>query len=273
MTSTSSLRAVPVLGALAAVFLTALVAAPGALAGAGPTINLADPRNLSETFREAFAEYWSSGERTFAPELQETVDFWFRYHVTKGVFAGLLLLVLIPLVLLLGRAFLRAGGRALAAAGVLVSGLALLAVATVLANIQGAVAPFASLLSLLPGSEGDPVTRRLAGSAGDRAYPPLAAMIDDFGRYHAAMAVLAPITALLLAGVSVLAWRAFGRAARAGAGSADVRRGVGRARRVFGALGLVGTGSALALIVVGVANMGVASDPAPALLAFFQGGW
>lgn len=90
------------------------------------------------------------------------VDYWFRYHIAKALFAVALLVVLIKLGLLIWRAFLRAAGLragALASGGVLATGLAVLALATVLVNVRGAIVPFGSLLPTLLGSGNSPKRR------------------------------------------------------------------------------------------------------------------
>ncbi|MBO4205873.1 hypothetical protein, partial [Micromonospora echinofusca] len=78
-----------------------------------------------------------------------------------------------------------------------------------------------------------------------------------------AMAVIAAVVAVVLLVLSVTWWRRF-----AGAGSSDRR-----ARRVWGFLGCFSALLFLLLTVVAVANTSTAADPAPALLAFFDGGW
>ena len=59
-----------------------------------------------------------------------------------------------------------------------------------------------------------------------------------------------------------MCWRSFARV-----GSAD-----GRTRRVFGWFGVFSALSSLIVAVLSVANTGTATDPAPALLAFLNGG-
>jgi hypothetical protein len=108
------------------------------------------------------------------------------------------------------------------------------------------------------------VKQRLAEypNAGGRTPPALHAMISDFALYHAAIVVLAAIVVVILIGMSVVSWKR-----RARTGSSE--------RRIRGVLGLAGVVSAvlsLAVIVVAVANLGNAMHPAPALLAFFNGG-
>jgi hypothetical protein len=161
---------------------------------------------------------------------------------------------------------------ALVSAGTAVPILALFALAVVMANIQGAVAPFASLLPLLIGGTPDAglagplaqARQQLAGSHRTSGYTPpaLDAMVSDFARYHAALAVTAAVTVLALLSLSAVFWRSFARV-----GPTDRRT-----RRVLGWFGVFSALSALVVVVILVANTGTATDPAPALLAFLNGG-
>src|SRR5204862_739586 len=135
----------------------AFVVAPPRLAASGPAGELADRGQLVAALRTAVVGYWRSGDRNYPPALQRVVDYWFRFHLIKGGIAALLLIVLGALTVLLWRTFLRTDGLGMASRAALISAgtavplLALLALAVVMANIQGAVAPFASLLPLLIG--------------------------------------------------------------------------------------------------------------------------
>ncbi|GGM77504.1 hypothetical protein ACFFX1_52585 [Dactylosporangium sucinum] len=257
-------RTVAVLAAVAAALVAAFVVAPGPLAAAGSGGDL-------DGLRGAFAEYWSAGDRPLSPALQRAVDYWFGYHLVKGAIAALLLVVLAALAVRLGRSFLRTGGPgtgrrlALGGSGALVTLLGLFALVVVMANVQGAVAPFASLLPMLSGGDLAQAREQLAGSltTGAAVSPALQAMVDDFGRYHAAMAVVAGLVTVAFVAVAVALWRRFARTPR------DSRR----ARAVWGALGGLSVLLSLAMLTVAVANTTVAADPAPALLAFFEGGW
>jgi hypothetical protein len=146
-------------------------------------------------------------------------------------------------------------------------------------------------------------------SSGDQNYPPeLDRLVDYWLRYHVAKAVTA---ALLLTVLIMLCARLWGPLLRAGrlapgreaalalsgalaavlalcaavltvvniqgavAPFALRARTGSSERRIRGVLGLAGVVSAvlsLAVIVVAVANLGNAMHPAPALLAFFNGG-
>jgi hypothetical protein len=253
------------LAGLAAALVAAFIVAPNLLAGGG----YADSDRLGAAVRGAFVGYWSSDRRDLSPDLQRLVDYWFRYHLAKGAIAALLLVVLAPLGVSLWRAFARGGRPRFAAAGTGVTALALLALAAVMANAQGAVAPFASLLPMLVDR---PAGGPLAGALGqvrqrlgahDRTAPAVDVMIRDFALYHEAMVVIAAVVAVALAAASVLLWRRF-------AATAPAQR---RARAVLGAFGGLTAALGLAVVAVVVANTTVAADPAPALLALFNGGW
>lgn len=281
-------RAYSVLAALAVVLVAAFVFAPRPLAGSMAGRDFGDQRHLTDSLSRAFVGYWGSGDRTYSPDLAKIIDYWRYYHVVKAVAATVLLIVLVALGVRLWQAFLRAGEgsgaksggaggagsrRALAAAGVAVTALALFTVALVMANVQGAIAPFSSLMSMLPvhTSHGalagtlDQVRQRLADypHSGAGTPPALKVMVDDFSRYHAVIAVAASLVAVVLAGLSVAAWKRF-----AGTAAADRRT-----RRLFRWFGLGSAVLAAAVVVVAVANAMTTADAAPALLAFFKGGW
>ncbi|MGW3951855.1 hypothetical protein ACWEKM_13120 [Streptomyces sp. NPDC004752] len=266
------------LGTLAVALGAAFVLAPRTLAAGASSVGFADQRSLVSALSSAFVDYWNSGDRGFPPSLERVVDYWFWYHVAKAVIAALLLIVLVALGVLLWKTFLRAGdprGRraVLASAGALVTMLALFSLAVVMANIHGAVAPFASLISMLPlgASDGrlaetvDQIRQQLTHYPGTGGHTPpaLAVMVDDYARFHEAMVVLAVTVALVLIGMSAISWTSYAKR-----GSSDRRT-----KRVLGLFGVVSALSSLAVIVVAVANWSVAADPAPPLLAFFNGGW
>ncbi|MFI7436147.1 hypothetical protein [Micromonospora haikouensis] len=271
-------RVIAGLGVLAAALVVAFVVAPPALT-ADRAGGIVDRRDLSEALRAAFVAYWRSGDRNISPELARVVDYWSRYHLVKAVLAALLLAVLVALGARLARVFVTAGGlgagkrTALAAAGVLVAVLAPFSVAMVMANVQGAVAPFASLLPMLTEGVTDAeladtltqVERGLTESGGTSgsSSPTLDLMIDDFSWYHEAMAGTAAVVAVVLVATSVLAWRRF----------AATRPADRRKRQVLAAYGLLSALLLLPAVALVVANATTAADPAPALLAFFQGGW
>ncbi|WP_369640700.1 hypothetical protein [Nocardia sp. JMUB6875] len=196
------------------------------------------------------------------------IDYWFRYHVVKGAIAGALLVALVVLAALLWKAFVRGAmlGAAqriwLATAGSLVGLFAFAALLAVIANIQGAVAPFSSLLPMLPSGADDPqlsavfdqIRQQLAGDGTTSA--PVKDMVDDFARYHVAVAVMAAISAII-----AVSWRKFVRASEA------------RARRVLCAAGIVSALLGSAAVVLLIANTTAVIHSTSALAAFFNGSW
>jgi hypothetical protein len=268
-------RITAVLAGLAAALAAAFVLAPAPLAAIRPGGGFADQQHLAGSLRAAFAEYWASGAGAFPPGLESVVDYWLRYHLVKAVTAGLLFAVLAVLGVRLWTAFTRgaglgfAGRAALASGGVVVTALALFSLALVMANVQGSVTPFASLLPMLvdgPGRGEDAATLeqiRQQLADGGHASPALQVMIDDFARYHLAMAVMAAIVAAGLVALSVLLWRRF-------AGTARTER---RIRRVLASFGAAATMLPVLVGLIAVANTTTVIDPVPALLAFFEGGW
>ncbi|MFB7475160.1 hypothetical protein [Kitasatospora sp. NPDC056184] len=271
------------LAGLAAGLVPAFVLAPGPLAARMSGGGFGDQRHLIDSFSTSFVGYWSSGDRDLSPDLERVVDYWLGYHVVKASIAAALLAVLIALGVRLWKAFGQAHERgaglgagrtaALATAGIAVTALGLASAAAVMANVQGAMAPLSSLLSMLPthpphgalADTLDQVRRQLADypQAGDRTPPAVEALVGDFSLYHLVIAVAAPVVAVALVGLSVVAWR---RSARTAASDR-------RARRVLRSFGLLWAVLSLGFVVLAAANASTAADPAPALLAFFRGGW
>ncbi|NEB00314.1 tat (twin-arginine translocation) pathway signal sequence [Streptomyces sp. SID13726] len=255
-------RQLGLLTALAGAGLVAFFLAPNALARTSVST-----ANVGESFRGGFVAYWRSGGGELPAGLESTVDFWFRFHVVKAVVSALLLAVACALAVVLRRygrqrTALREGGRSgrvpIPVYGTLVGVFGLFALVALMANVQGAAAPFASLLPMLTGGGPDgelgstltEIRRQLAGDHTGPRSPALTAMIGDFAVYHAVLAVLAALVALALTGASVVLWR---RAARSGA-------------VVSGLLAAV-------VLVVTVANSLSAADSSRALAGFFAGGW
>jgi hypothetical protein len=273
-----SSRAMALLSVLAAALGVAFVVAPGVLAGSGPDGGYSGEGALITATRTAFVGYWNSGERNYPPGLDRLVDYWIRYHAAKAVIAAALLTVLVVLGTRLLRALMRPGrlapgrGAVLASSGALAAMLAFISAILVIVNVQGAVAPFASLISLLPlGTSNAQLTatvgqvrQHLAGypGTGGRTPPALEAMISSFALYHAALVVLLALLAIALTGLSVASWRKRARA----------RSSEPRIRRTLASAGVISAVLSLAVIAVALANLSTAMHPAPALLAFFNGG-
>jgi hypothetical protein len=267
------------LGTLAVALAAAFVVAPSMLAASMSGVGFAGERRLAEASREAFVAYWTSGDRTFPPSLERVVEYWFRYHVVKALIAAILLVVLVVLDTVVWKAFLRAGGlgrvgrAAAVSGGILVTMLAVLSLVTVMANVQGAAAPFASLLPMLEvgGTSGElteavnHIRQWLTEWPGTGLHrpPAIEVMVNDFSRYHVVLAVVAAVVAFSLAAMTGVFGKRFARA-----GSSE-----GRTRRVVGSFGVLSAALSLVMIVLAIANATTAANPAPALLAFFEGGW
>ncbi|MCL9793837.1 hypothetical protein [Frankia sp. AgKG'84/4] len=269
-------RLTAALGVLAAVLIAAFVLAPGPLANLGTPGDLADHGRLLDALRAGFTGYWHSGERSPSGDLVTVIDFWCRYHLAKGAIAALLLAVFVALTVRLWHGFLRAGQAsvraALASAGAATTAFALVPLAAVMANLQGAAAPFASLFPMLTEDGGDQpfaaalmqARRQLADptGAGAGTSPAIDAMTDEFARYHVVMAVISSVLAVVAVGVAVLLWRRF-------AATASTDR---RTRRVLGSGGALTVLLAVLLVIHVAANVSVAADPAPALARALNGG-
>jgi hypothetical protein len=272
-------RALATLLALTAALGAAFVLAPPPLAAISPDGGYADEQAVHDAVGSAFVGYWQAGDGTLTPDFERLVDYWIRFHIVKGAIAVVFLVVLAFLGVRLWRAFLAAGDRslgrrvALATGGALTAALGLFAVMLVMANIQCALAPLSSLISFLDGApSGSTLDSSLTElraqlhatvDSGAVASPAVRRLVDDFGYYHAVMAVLGITAALVFAALGALQWRRFARAVRPER----------RARRVFATFGTLAVLTAVACALLAYGNTGVASDPAPALLAFFEGGW
>ncbi|MEV0431949.1 hypothetical protein [Nocardia sp. NPDC050413] len=261
----ASRRLVVALGA-AIVLAVAFVLAPPVVAGWLPGADFADEQALRAGFRSAFVTYWQAGQAELTPELQAAVDYWFGYHLVKAVVALLWSIVLVALGVMLWRSSLRTrrpNRTMFAVAGVITTLVLAVAGVAVLANIQGAVTPFASLLPMAVDGAADASLTGVLTEVGQGLdnYPggpaPLAVMVEDFARYHVAMAVLAAAASTGLLGLGVVLWR----------------RRAGAAGRVLGAYALAAVALGLLFAVVTVANVTTALDPAPGLAALMTGGW
>ena len=258
----------PILSAGALV--VAVVVAPFRLASAWRDGGYPDRAALVDSLSAAVVRFWSADATAPAQDLALPVTFWLRFHVIKAVLAALLLVILALLARRTWGAYTRtttatrrvALGALAAAEGLLV----LLALLVTVANLQGAIAPLSSALGLLPLGAPDPALAqttdeiRQALAAGTPG-PALQALLADFTRYHVAMAVLGTLATAGLLAVAVVLWRRRGRMP-----DAQPR---GRGLLAIAAVALLVT--AVFFAVVTAANVSTAADPAPALLAFFEG--
>jgi hypothetical protein len=198
----------------------------------------------SGDFPRAFVAYWSSGGGPdFPPDLQQLVDHQFRYHLVRVVIAVPLLAVLVALAIRLRRFRLPIGVLALAAAVLLI------------ANVQGAVSPFGTLLPMLSSGTPDPDVAAVLAQVRDQvengpASPALNVMLDEYVRWHVVKAALSSLVAAVLIGLSVVTWR--------------------QRRRLVSVLTAV---PALAALVVVAANVITVANPDPGFLLLLEGSW
>ena len=194
-------------------------------------------------FPRAFVAYWSSGGPDFPPDLQHLVDYQFHYHLTRVLIALPLLAVLVTLAVRLRRFRLPIGILALAAAVLLI------------ANVQGAVSPFGTLLPNLTAGPADAELSAVLAQVRDQLHngpmsPALDVMLDEYVRWHVVKGVLVGFLAVALIGLSVAAWR--------------------RRPRWLSLLTAV---PAIAALVVVAANVTAVADPVPPFLLLLQGSW
>lgn len=259
---------------LGAALAAAFVLVPPAVATTTFGGELHGRQQLARAARTAFLEYWTSGQRAYSPALDQVVESWSRYHVVKAVMAALLLVVLVRLAQVIGHA--PPGSRLVrrivhTSAGAVVAGLAGFSALLLMANVQGAVAPFASLLPVVADGATGPVAVALdeagatltEGTGSEAWTAPLDAMLADFTRYHLAMAGLAGAATAALVATAVLV-----RRRRTGASA-----GVPHARRVLVPAWLLATSGALATALLAAANLSTAAHPAVALATALDGGW
>ncbi|WP_018567790.1 hypothetical protein [Streptomyces sp. PsTaAH-124] len=263
-----SRRGITGLSVLSGFFVVAFLLAPNALARTS-----VNTENVARVFRGGFVTYWRSGDSRFTGDLDGAVTYWFHYHLVKAAVSVLLLLSLGLLSAVLWNAFRRSGGRVRAASATGTGLLALVALVAAMANVQGAAAPFASLLPML--TSGSPrgelaatlaqVQQRLHDDPGayGRTSQPLDAMVSQFAVYHAVLAALAAAVALAFLAASVPAWRTLRRSAPADR----------RVRRMAAWLGGSSVVLAFTFAVLVFANAKNALDSTGALTAFFGGPW
>lgn len=252
-----------VLGILVVALAVAFVALPrpvaSVLAGGGH----GDGQRLTAEVSSAFVGYWRAGRGALTPELARLVEYWRCYHVVKAVTAVAALVVLGVLAVRLWRAYARSQRWPSAVGGTAVSLLWLAALVLATANVQGSVAPFSSLLSLLPVSTAGGDLAIVVGQVEQHAahYPAgssgaLRRIVGDLTVYHVVVAAISWTTAVAVVVLMVRWWRT---------GS---RRGSRPIRVILtGALLL----TVVFLAVLGLANTTTALDSPTAVRDFYGG--
>lgn len=249
----------------------AAVVAPSRLASVWAGVEYGTATDLADAISMGFIHFWSTRDVTFGHDLDQVVRYWGHFHFIKSGFAAILLVVLIRLAQRMARAYVHARDRRRGflggAAGVFVTGWMLLALVVLVANVQGAVAPLSSALSLLPLGTSDPVLTatttevRIALTEGAHL-PILSVLVNDFILYHAVMAALGIAVSAGLLLVSTILWRR--------------RRQMPRSKRPSKRVFNCTIGGMMMLTVffgiVTVANLSTVARPIPALADLFVGG-
>lgn len=210
------------------------------------------PHDLARAVGHGLAGDWRLGVATPGAgdsTLADPARFWRWFHVAKGVLATAVLVA----AALLSRQVRGADHQRFRAVGMASGALAGIAGLVVIANVQGAVAPLTSVLGFLPEAPSEAgLAPALAAVRDQLADGPSAALTDalvtDFARYHAALAVMSAVAALHLAVVAAAIWR----------------RGHRRPAR------LLFLPAAFGAAVLTAANVSSTLDPASALDGFLQ---
>ncbi|MER5712956.1 tat (twin-arginine translocation) pathway signal sequence [Streptomyces sp. NPDC042898] len=262
-------RQIGILAVVTAALLAAFFVVPNSLAHQG-----VDTGNIRAAFRSGMVGYWESGSQDFPRQLEAAVAFWFRFHLVKAGVSALLLAATVALGVVLRRQWRRAAvdrpGRVLLVPpALLVALLGPFALVGLVANVQGATAPFASLLPLLTngGADGELATtlaqirQQLADYPAGAHAPALTAMVSDLALYHAVLAAMAALVTVALAAIAVVQWRQH-RATSDGRSRRAMKLGITVSVLLSGVV-----------FVVALANTTTATHSAEALAGLFNGGW
>ena len=264
-------RRAGVLVAASTLVLVGFVVGPRLLAPLGTAPAFAGPDELAHAAQDGFVAYWLSGDAEVPASLSVVVDYWQRYHLVKAVFAALLAALLIMMAIQSWRAVARPRSALRLVASVVGAVAAslggLVAITLVMANVQGAIAPFASLLPMIVSGSDPAVTSamdqaraELGQGAGAATPEALAAMVHGVTVFHVVLAVLATAVGLGLVSGAVILWR-------------RRRSAPPSARRVLTGLSVAAVVGSLAFLVLALANVSTAARPAAALLALLAGSW
>lgn len=260
------------LAAIALLLGVAFVVAPVSLAGGGHGGGFFGGAALSSSVVDNFVAFWRSGDRAMLSGMNDLVQYWMRYHIAKAVLAGLLLVVLAVWATRLWKSFTDSTiaarhQRVAGVAGATVTAAGFGTALLLMANVQGAVAPLSSVLTLVPPAGDDPAVGQVRAQVAQqlRAHgtprPVLAHMISDFGAYHAVLAASAVVLACATVATGVVVGRSFMATARS---DRAARRKKALASTVFAIVGI-------GVLILAAANVGNAVDPAHALLLFYAG--
>lgn len=262
----------PSLVALALVLAAAFVMLPRPFAQALSGRGYGGERDLRAKATTAFVDYWHTGKRALTPELSHLVDYWRWYHLLKSAAAIGLMIVLVVLAVRLWKGYARSRTNAeawpLTTGGVLVTALAVVALVAAMANIQGTLAPFSSLMSMLPinSAHGDLVVmikqvKDELGHYSSGSPGALTEMVSDLAGYHVVVAVISGCVAAVLVAAMIASFRAY-------AGTPRIDR---RARRLFRWLGVAALVMGALMLVLALGNTSTVIDSPTAVLNFYKG--
>lgn len=252
--------------AIAAIALCATIALPATVAnllGSGSGVGIAD---LPHVVATEFTQWQVSGKATPPALLDAAAHAWGAFHAVKAC-ASLVLLIALGMV---GRHLWRAwtrdltpGGVAVvAAAGAWVAASAAVAGVVVVANLQGAIAPLSSLLSVAPSAAPSAAAEIASEIRAGTVGAATATLIADFRLYHAAFAgaALAALAATLAGMIRLMMLR---------------RRMPAEPLRLRLSLTLAATAAGAAVLGIAVliaANVATAVAPEDPLAAFLTAG-
>lgn len=253
--------------ALIVLLTIAIAFLPGTLARVSAGATPLTTGTLAVTLGDAFSHWWSTGEAALTSEMQQVVQFWQVFHIVKAtVAAGLLAVVLLAGAQLLqaySGAVRRSRRAMIIFVGILGAAWVPVILVTLLANIQGAIAPLSSVMGLLPmGAPSEAVLQVREQFANGTTTPVLTVLVEDFRSYHAAMVGCSAIAAMVV--ILTIAVAGFRR-------SWLPREDTGLRRILAGlitALSFLG----IFLVLIAILNMSTVEETAPALAAFFNGG-
>lgn len=226
-----------------------------------------NPSDLPSAATSAFLSDWKPNAPGLNAPLRELVEYWRLFHLVKAGFALLLVVVAAPTTAWWYRNLWVAPTRrratlALAAAlfaGIFTAG----GVVLLVANIQGAIAPLASLISLMPWQKdvalariAERISAALSAEQAPEGVPePVSLLVADFATYHVAMAAMAGLIAIVLLAGGIAAAR-----------SAHVT-----SRSVRVTVATLALMCSAATLVVCAANISSATNAEQALRLFFTG--
>ncbi len=227
--------------------------------------------SLPQRLETATVRFWESGLPTLGEDLAAGVAFWQGFHAIKALAAMALLAAVTALGVAVWGGYARAEGRkrrvALLAAGILGAPIPVVVLLIAIANLQGAIVPLSSAISLLPIGDQSSASASAVAQIKDQLQvgshsEPLMVLLNDFAAYHSTVAVLLLLACCALSAVTVALW----------VKRAKTSRTAVRLRRVLTAIPIALLPLIAGLALLAVANLETAADPVGPMLGFYLGG-